>query len=122
MEATAEHKAPGRADLAETNTALSAERTLMSWMRTALAMISFGFSLYNFMHAFAVTNARGPRRLGIILAALGTLSLTAGAIQYASILRSLGRRFGFPFYVACAVIVLGLLVLGGIVLKTGPLS
>jgi putative membrane protein len=28
---------------------LSAERTLMSWVRTALAIISFGFTIYKFL-------------------------------------------------------------------------
>ena len=95
----------------------------MAWIRTALSMISFGFTLYKFMHAFAATDSRGPRRLGIVLATMGTVSLAAGLVHYSGVVRSLdGQRPTFAFYLACAVIALGLLVLAGIVLRIGPLT
>jgi uncharacterized membrane protein YidH (DUF202 family) len=104
-------------------TALSAERTLMSWTRTSLGLISFGFSLYKFMHVLAPSHEGSPRRLGVVLAAIGTTSMAAGAIQYTRVLRSLaGRRPGFAFYLACTVVVVGLLLLLGIVLRIGPFS
>jgi putative membrane protein len=110
-------------DLAETRTVLAAERTLMAWIRTALAMISFGFSIYKFIHMLNREEERAPHRLGLVLAALGTFSLAAGTVQYARTIRTLGggRQVGFPFYVACAVIALGVVVLAGIVFRIGPL-
>ena len=123
MESRADQKHPSKTELGVTNTALSAERTLMSWIRTALAMISFGFTIYKFMHALAAGQARAPRLFGIFLATLGTVSLAAGTFQYRGIVRSLGGpRPGFTIYVALAVVAVGLLVLAGLVLRLGPLA
>jgi putative membrane protein len=129
MEPTPDLKTAARPDLGVTRTALSAERTLMSWVRTALAMISFGFTIFKFMHALvaaqelAPRHEAGPRNLGIALATLGTAALVAGTIQYRGIVRSLnGPRLGFTIYVGLAVIAVGLLVLLGLVLRVGPLA
>jgi len=113
---------PTSNDLATIRTTLSGERTLMAWFRTALGLISFGFSIHKFMHAVATNRDESPRRLGIILTAMGTVSLLAGTIQYLGMLRSLGpgHRPSFAFYFACAGIGLGLMVFFGIALKFGP--
>lgn len=117
------HKAPTSTELGVTRTALAAERTLMSWVRTALAMISFAFTIDKFMRAISNTHLEGPRNLGIALATLGTAALVAGTVQYRSIVRALpGPRPGFTLYVALAVIVVGVLVLVGLILRTGPLA
>jgi uncharacterized membrane protein YidH (DUF202 family) len=63
-----------------------------------------------------------PRRLGVVLAAIGTGALAAGTIQYMRVLRILGRRPGFTFYLSCSVIAVGLLVFVGILLRVGPFS
>ena len=115
-----------RTELAETRTAMAAERTLMAWIRTALGMISFGFTIYKFMHALVEANTihfrtNSPRTLGIFLAALGTGALVAGTIEYVRTMRAMGgRSLGFTFYVGCAVIALGLMVLLGILIRIGP--
>ncbi|HXJ22047.1 MAG TPA: DUF202 domain-containing protein [Polyangia bacterium] len=112
-----------KTDLAAIRTTLAAERTLMAWIRTALSTISFGFTIYKFMHALAAKHERGPRHMGIALASLGTLSLLAGTIEYLHNVRTVGQhRPGFTFYVACSVIAMGLMVLAGIILHVGPLS
>src|SRR4051812_9119807 len=120
---------PDRTALAGTRTVLAAERTLMAWIRTALSMISFGFTIYKFFHALAETatihphHASGPRTLGLVLVALGTVSLVAGIVQYVQIMRATGDRhprMGFSFYVAMAVVILGLTVFGGVALSVGP--
>jgi len=119
-----------RTDLAATRTSLAAERTLMAWIRTALGMISFGFTIYKFLHGLQEANAvhfrhgTGGRNLGIFLAALGTGSLIAGTVQYVQTMHSIGRRgvraLGLTFYISGAVIVLGLMVLAGILIRLGP--
>lgn len=110
-------------DLAAMRTSMAADRTLMAWVRTALGMISFGFSIYKFIHALEPGRAEAPRHFGIILTLMGTLSLMAGTMEYVRTLGALGgRRLGFPFYFACAVILVGMAVFAGIALRVGPLS
>jgi putative membrane protein len=126
----ADQLAKERTDLAATRTSLAAERTLMAWIRTALGMISFGFTIYKFLHGLEEANAvhfrhsAGGRNLGIFLAALGTGSLIAGTVQYVQTMHTISgpgnRRLGLTFYISCAVILLGLLVLVGILMRLGP--
>jgi putative membrane protein len=113
--------------LATTRTVLAAERTLMAWIRTALSMISFGFTIYRFLHGL---NAAGgirlsrpeePRNLGLLLVTLGTGSVVAGVLEYLKTLRRTeGRRppLGSAFYVACIVVALGFWVLVGLVKRS----
>ena len=126
---TSDRLAQERTGLAGNRTVMAADRTLMAWIRTALSMISFGFTIYKFLHAFAESGAihlrrpNAPRDLGLFLTALGTGSLVAGLVQYVQMLRQIhlsALRTSVTFYVACAVIVLGLTVLIGIVAKVGP--
>ncbi len=35
-------------DMARLRTSMASDRTLMAWVRTALSMISFGFTIYKF--------------------------------------------------------------------------
>jgi putative membrane protein len=118
-----------RTDLAGTRTAMAADRTLMAWIRTSLSMISFGFAIYKFLHGLTeATTIRlhrpnSPRDLGLFLTILGTGSLVAGIVQYTQTLRRVGLsalRVSVTFYVACAVVVMGLTVLIGIVSRIGP--
>ena len=95
----------------------------MSWIRTALGLISFGFSIHKFMAALPGDKSQSPHRLGVVLTAMGTASLIAGTIQYLRMLRSLDRRRpGFTFYFACLGIGLGLLLFAGIALRLGPFT
>jgi putative membrane protein len=105
-------------DLAFTRTILAAERTLMAWIRTGLSMISFGFTIFKFLHGLTAAGGirlhrpEEPRRLGLFLAALGTGSLLVGVLEYVQTLRRTDRpRLGSAFYVACAVVALGVWVL-----------
>jgi putative membrane protein len=119
-----------KTDLAATRTILAAERTLMAWIRTALSMIGFGFTIFKFLHGLQAAGnlhlhrPEGPRIIGLFLAALGTGSLLAGIVQYVQTLASIPGarpRLGVAFYVACAVVVLGVVVLIGLVSRAGPL-
>jgi putative membrane protein len=119
-------------ELAKTRTMMAAERTLMAWVRTALSMISFGFGIYKFLHGLQeattihLRHPEGPRDIGLFLTALGTASLIAGTVQYAQqvkAVRLIGGarpRLGVAFYVAGAVMLLGLVVFIGLVTRMGP--
>jgi len=70
-------------------TRLSIERTLMSWVRTAVSLIGFGFTIVQFFEKFSqmqgVKEAARPlmsRYLGLALIAAGVLSLGISIWQY----------------------------------------
>jgi putative membrane protein len=126
---TSDRLAHERTELAGDRTVMAADRTLMAWIRTALAMISFGFTIYKFLHGFAdsgtvqLRHRDGPRNLGIFLTTLGTGSLVAGLVQHVQMLRQIHisvLRTSVSFYVAVAVVILGLTILLGIVANVGP--
>ena len=69
---------PGGKNLSFDRTRMAAERTLMAWVRTALSMISFGFTIYKFLEAMLpqstspVLRADTPRNVGLSLIGIGT--------------------------------------------------
>jgi putative membrane protein len=70
-------------------TRLSIERTLMSWIRTSVAMIGFGFTIFQFfqrfhdMHGVAPANRPdAPWYLGLALIAAGIAALAVSGWQY----------------------------------------
>ena len=74
-------------------TRMSAERTLMSWLRTSLAMIGFGFTLAKFLDKLASAGGAdealfpaAPKYLGLGLIAAGTFALLVATIQYRQVL------------------------------------
>jgi len=62
---------------------MSAERTLMAWMRTAVSLIGFGFTIVQFFErlktmagvAPAAVGSEAPRYLGLALIGAGILGL-----------------------------------------------
>src|SRR5436305_15175132 len=75
-------------------TSLSAERTLMSWNRTSLSLIGFGFTIYQFFQKFqeatvggAVLRPQAPRNLGLALVLLGTVGALPSLWQYWAVVR-----------------------------------
>lgn len=115
---------------------LAAERTLMGWVRTALSLISFGFTLYKFLQIMQeqsklAVRAEAPRNVGIALISMGTLALFVACLQHWQYINKLNRmapgqlvykRWGLSFIVACTLIFLGLLMSGNILLHYGPFS
>jgi putative membrane protein len=108
--------------LAVERTVLAAERTLMAWIRTGLSMLSFGFTIYKFLLyvreslSANALRAQGPRRFGISLIFLGTLSMTFGLIEYYDLMRKIGvshhrKPKPFVFVIGAISVCLGLFLL-----------
>src|SRR5215510_14695970 len=70
-------------------TRLALERTIMAWLRTAVALIGFGFAIVQYLeHLEQTPGARtaylpeAPRYLGLALIACGILALLISIWQY----------------------------------------
>ena len=82
-------------------TRLALERTIMSWLRTAVALIGFGFAIVQYLnHLQQTPGARpadlptAPEYLGLALISCGVLALVISIWQYRWGLRYL---WGDPF-------------------------
>lgn len=81
-------------------TRLSLERTLMAWVRTATALIGFGFTIVQFFERFQgmpdvspAMRPQMPRYLGLALIAAGVVGLLVSLWQYHTTLQYLERDF-----------------------------
>ncbi len=108
---------------------LSNLRTLLAWARTAVSMIGFGFTIYNFYRGFLedIGGTRGDdaaRNLGMALVAAGTFAMVVAVWNYWSInqyLQSLDapldisaglkRRWIYSYVLAAVIAVIGLVTL-----------
>lgn len=84
---SANELAMDRTNLASKRTLMAADRSLMAWVRTALSMISFGFTIYKILQGFQdagvhLAHPETPRRVGLFLTAMGTISMVMGTIEY----------------------------------------
>ena len=112
---------------------MSAERTLMAWIRTSMSMITFGFTLIKtFQYLFEPgatgrISPHGPRNLGIMLIGIGTLALPLATVQYWRYRRRLGtagprlRAFDLTLGVAILVSLLGVFAIMNVLFRLGPL-
>ena len=112
---------------------MAAERTLMAWVRTALSMISFGFTIYKFLQVIQkestvpVLRPQAPRDVGLTLIGIGIFAVTIACIQHWKYIRKLRpdqpyRPWDLAFIVACLIGILGVLMFGSIILSVGPLG
>ena len=119
--------------LALDRTRMAAERTLMAWVRTALSMFSFGFTIYKFLQvmqeqsALVVLRPQAPRNLGLTLVGIGTFSVIIACVQHWKYIKKLRpdqpyMPWDLTFIVACIIGLLGLLMFVSIILRAGPLS
>ncbi len=118
------------------NTRMAVERTLMSWVRTAVSLIGFGFTIVQFfehLHSEVVAPAlrpQAPRYLGLALIAAGVVALLISTWQYRQMVRYLwskefepiagvGDVVGMtPLYaVAIALIFIGLFAFGAVFIR-----
>ena len=118
-------------------TRMALERTMMSWVRTAVSLIGFGFTIVQFfqhLHAQAgiapALRPEAPRYLGLSLIAAGVISLLIAIWQYRSVVHYLwGKEFASvagmgdtvrmtPLYgIAIALICIGLFAFGAVFIR-----
>ncbi len=119
--------------LALDRTRMAAERTLMAWVRTALSMISFGFTIYKFLQVLQeqstlpVMRSQTPRDVGLTLTGIGTFAVIIACVQYWQYIKKLRpdqpyKPWDLTFIVAVLIAFLGLLIFVSIILRTGPLG
>jgi putative membrane protein len=77
-------------------TRLSVERTMMSWIRTSVSMIGFGFTIVQFFQHLGAASGvapallpQAPRQLGLALIGAGVLTLLISGFQFWRIVRYL---------------------------------
>ena len=104
---------------------LATERTLMAWIRTAISMIGFGFTLAELFQSLARSNVlvRGPagrvwtaEGVGMLLVSLGTLALVVAVFDHHREMKQLHaaglpERFSLTMAVASVLIILGAMAL-----------
>jgi putative membrane protein len=119
--------------LAIDRTRLAAERNLMAWVRTALSMITFGFTIYKFLQfiqeesTVPLPRPHAPRNLALALIGIGTLVLILAGMQHWKYVRQLGavqpqKPWDLALIVACLLALLGVLMFGSIIFRSGPFS
>jgi putative membrane protein len=109
---------------------MAAERTLMAWIRTALSMISFGFTIgklgqvvssIEVKSLLGQTRMMGVESIAYFLVILGTLALLMATIQhrvrmYQLFQMGLRRQVSTSFVVAVMLIVVGGFALSSLVM------
>ena len=77
-------------------TRMSIDRTLMAWVRTATALIGFGFTIVQFFERLgsmdnvaAAARPQMPRYLGLALIAAGVIALLISCWQYRRMVKHL---------------------------------
>jgi putative membrane protein len=110
---------------------MSAERTLMAWIRTAISMITFGFTIYkSFQYLLdkdLAQHVHGPRNLAVALIGIATLLLPLATIQYWTYRRKLVtpeyrlRAWDLTLVVAILVSLLGVAAILNVLFRFGPL-
>jgi putative membrane protein len=117
--------------LAIERTVLAADRTMLAGVRTSMALIGFGFTIFNVLKYVqehspikVIMRPHTPRNIGVFMLVVGTIPLFVMITQYFRILKRLGRKenpFSNPnFQMAAAILLLGTILmvtlLGDIVL------
>ena len=108
-------------------TRFSVERTAMSWVRTAVALIGFGFTIVQFFERLGTMKAatpalipNAPFYLGLALIGAGILAQVIALWQYRSVLRYLGAeefraigpRRGTPILTPITIISVVMILIG----------
>jgi putative membrane protein len=114
--------------LAVNRTHLAHERTLMAWVRTAISLIGFGFTIYKFFsfeqgrNLSAAGALLSPRAFGMIMIATGLFALVASTFEHRATMRQMRADFGIAprsvsLWVAGIVSVMGLMAFAAALLR-----
>lgn len=101
----------------------AADRTLMAWIRTALSLIGFGFSVYKFFEYLVELSmlegthvtSTGPKKFGIALVVMGVFFLFLATIEYVFFIRRLCQKVNQKFIFSASLlasVILSLIGLG----------
>jgi len=110
-------------ELAKERNRLAAERTLMAWIRTSLAMIGFGFGIDSVVSAIlsfqtvseGSNSVRLSRFLGLAFIALGVYALLAAIVDHTRELRRIRFSAEYTYKPRLSVgmtVSIGLLIIG----------
>jgi len=97
----------------------------MAWTRTALAQLSFSFTIYKVLEGLQERGGgrplhpHAPEAAGLFLAGMGILSMLLGGVQYALTTRQLLKTATFPLFFRAPAIMGALMLLIGLVLFIG---
>lgn len=114
--------------LAFENAYLAHENTRMSWVRTALGMISFGFTIAKFFDLVrekqgAHVTLLEPPTVGILMIVIGLLALSLSSVQQARAVKALHEqcpslpKVSVAGATAAAIWLIGILALVGAILR-----
>jgi inner membrane protein YidH len=121
--------APSANDMALERTVYAADRTLMARIRTALSMISFGFTIYKVLQGLfesgstLVARPEGPKNFGLALMSLAVGAFAVACVQYWCQMKRYdpGRTpFSLTLFVAGFVALFGVLGLMNALFHIGP--
>lgn len=125
-----------RNDLAKERNRAAADRTLLAWIRTGLALIGFGFGIDRIVNVLSAEHHRNPSGLtalfGLSFMALGTFAILSASAGYRRELQLLARqrytyevRRPYALIVALVLAVIGAITFVGILiqsLRTGSIA
>ena len=108
--------------LAIERTVLAADRTMLAGVRTSMALIGFGFTIFNILKYVqehspikVIMRPHTPRNIGGFLLAVGTIPLLVMIVQYSRTLKRMGRKESVVsnpnFQMAVAILLLGTILL-----------
>jgi putative membrane protein len=114
--------------LAIERTVLAADRTMLAGVRTSMALIGFGFTIFNILKYVqehspikGIMRPQTPRNIGVFLLVVGIIPLLMMIIQYSRTLKRMGRKksvFSNPnFQMALAILLLGTVLLVSLIGK-----
>jgi putative membrane protein len=108
--------------LAIERTVMAADRTMLAGVRTSMALIGFGFTIFNILKYVqehspikVIMRPQTPRNIGGFLLVAGIIPLLVMIIQYSRTLKRMGRKESVisnpNFQMAVAILLLGTILL-----------